>query len=217
MKTLTKKAVSRRLAEALERPERRVSVITIIVGLGLTAVWTGADEYRAASDRRAALDQQLREAQRAEAQLPAIRRRAADVENTLEELRERLVTIEDGHAFREYVIAMARRAGCEVRRIHLAQPQRRPWHPGDDPLAMGATTAAQKPSPFTLERRTLSLTISGSLAAIESLLEQFEATGKVIHTRRLGLKPDRSQRNVTTMEMELVLFGLSRKEITPTG
>jgi len=160
---------------------------------------------------------QLREARKLAAQMPEIERRAAQTRASLKRLEARLVASEEGHVFREQLTELARRADCEVRRIHLSDEQQRPWTMDDNPLAMTAPRGSSMKSPFVLHRRGLTLTITGTLASIEDLLRELEATGKLVYTRHLVLKPERARREQVTLQMELVFFNLSRKESATAG
>jgi len=214
---LSIRAVERWLDRALERPGQRAFVIIVIAAIGLTAVWTGADDYRAALSRRGILEQQLNDAEIARASLPQIKSQFEEARQTLTELRAQLVPTDEGHIFREKVIELARSAGCEVRRIHLAQGPSRPWRPEMNPLTDAVSVRAAAASPFQLERQVLSLTVIGSLAGIVDLLDEMEATGKIAHTKRLTLKPDQTDRDVVTLDLELLLFNLEATESVTAG
>jgi hypothetical protein len=93
----------------------------------------------------------------------------------------------------------------------VGPPTTRPWKQGDDPLktALESSSAAGSTA-FTLESRTMTLTVDGSMTAIHDLLDRLEKERTLSHPHRVQLQGAATSGETVTLELELWLFALSR-------
>ena len=106
---------------------------------------------------------------------------------------------------------MVRDAGCQIRQVEVAAPTTRPWKQGDDPLKESVDAAAKLgDTPFVLEKRAMTLTVDGPMAAIHDLLARLEKERTLCHPRRVQLQSASVGGETVTLELELWLFALSR-------
>jgi hypothetical protein len=107
---------------------------------------------------------------------------------------------------------MVRESSCQIRRLDVASPVRRPWKVGDSPLQEGnASESSGKATPFFLERRSIQLSVSGRTHDIYSLLERLQQDNTLAQPEHLQIQSDGQNGETVTLELEMLLFALSRQ------
>jgi hypothetical protein len=107
-------------------------------------------------------------------------------------------------------VELVRDSGCQIRQLDVVAPTKRPWKQGDDPLKESADAAKAGETPFVLERRAMTLTVDGPMAAIHDLLGRLESERSLCHPHRVNLQSASAGGETVTLELELWLFALSR-------
>jgi len=203
------------LRKFLESRRSRVIVIIGTFGIGLATVLPLADEYLALRDRREHLKVELSGAQQAAKALPRFEKRVHQQIRTLENWQSQTVPAGQVHEFRRSVVDLVRETGCQIRRVHTDAAHTRPWSEGDDPLKVRNVRSKKKDdSHFELTSQSFVLEISGTLPQIEAVLSQLHREGKLAHTRHFVLRPVGRNRKEVVLELELLLFDLTRKTNT---
>ena len=187
-----------------------VSIVTIL--LGLAVLTPLVDEYFDNKESRRALSEELENARNTAGQLPSLEKQVASVVEELEILEERSVSEETVSAYRTRLVDLVRESSCQIRRLDLAEPILRPWKEGDDPLQEGTKSdKSGKATPFSLERRSIQLSVSGKTHDIYGLLERLQKDTTLAHPERLQFHSDGQNGESITMELEMLLFALSRQ------
>src|SRR5690349_14825458 len=116
-----------------ESQRRWLIVATTTVLLALATVWPAVDDYFDKQTSRSGLTEDLVRARQTAETLPAFEKRVAAVRTELEDLEVR--TVDDGSLarFRSQLVDLVRDSGCQIRRIEVGAPTRRPWKVGDRP------------------------------------------------------------------------------------
>jgi hypothetical protein len=68
-----------------------------------------------------------------------------------------------------------------------------------------------KATPFFLERRSIQLSVNGKTHDIYSLLERLQQDNTLAHPERMQIQSDGQNGETVTMDLELLLFALSRQ------
>lgn len=195
------------LAEKLCASPRRWLIVTgVTLVIALASVLPQVDLLLAERSERAELLEQLSQAEATAQQLPQYREHVAEKTKELEGLRELTVDESQLATLRSWLVNAARTSGCQVRRIDLAPPSRRPWTAKSDPLESpnSAPKTAAK-TPFQLETRTVALSITGSPAEVMALLKAVDDDRRLKHTYTIDLKPT-SGRNQEELQLDLTLW-----------
>ncbi|MCA9241332.1 MAG: hypothetical protein KDA37_14075 [Planctomycetales bacterium] len=194
-----------------ESRHRWLIVTGVTVVLGLLTVLPLADQYSALHAENDELVAQLDEAERLTAALPQFEQRVQEKVNELQQVEQQTVSEQNVGDYRNKLIGCARDSGCQVRKINIGQARTRKWAAGDDPRDPNpAAQPDETHSPFVLETRQVTLSITGSLAAIEKLLTRMEADNTMSHFKFLELRPTGKSRRAVQADLELSCFALSR-------
>ena len=177
--------------------------------LALVALLPMVDDYFDKSTSRSDLTEELAAARLTAESLPAYEKQAEQVRSELEALEVRAVDEAGVAKFRSRLVDLVRESGCQIRRIDVGAPTRRPWSENDDALAeIGLPRGAA--APFTLERRSVVLAVDGNMPAVHELLDRLEKERTLSHPHRLQMQGASANGETVTLELELWLFALSR-------
>lgn len=196
-----------------ESRHRWLIVTGVTVVLALLTVLPLADQYSALHAENDELVAQLDEAARLTAALPQFEQRVQEKVSELQKIERQTVSEEKVGEYRNKLIGYARDSGCQVRRINIGQARTRKWTVGDNPRE--ATPEARpdaEATPFILETRQVSLSITGSLTSIEKLLTRMEADDTMSHFKFLELRPTGKSRRAVQADLELLCFALNRNK-----
>jgi hypothetical protein len=188
---------------------RWLIVATATALVALATVAPQADEYYDNSNSRNGLSEELDRARQTAAALPDYERRAAVIRGELDALEARTVDDASVARFRTRLVDIVHESGCQIRQIDVGSPTQRPWKRGDDPLTE-SQQAAGAATPFSLERRSVLLTVDGAMPAIHDLLARLEQEHTLSHPRRVQLQAAAAGGENVMLELELWLFALAR-------
>jgi hypothetical protein len=195
-----------------ESPRRKLIVAIVTILLGVTIIIPVVDDYFDKKESRRALAEELDNARQTGARLPSLEKEVAAVVGQLTALEDRSVSEESLSGYRTRLVDLIRESSCQIRRLDVASPTRRSWKDGDNPLADGNSGSTPgKATPFFLEQRSIHLSVNGRTHDIYALLEKLEQDTTLAHPQRIELHADGPNSETVTMELEMLLFGLSRQ------
>jgi hypothetical protein len=190
-----------------------VIVATVTILLALAVVTPLVDVYFDKRGSRRALAEELDRAHQTAGQLPALEKQVAAVVEKLDAMEARSVSEETVSGYRTRLVEMIRDSNCQIRRLDVAQPTRRVWKEGDSPLSEGKSgDSTGKTTPFSLERRSIQLSVSGKTHDLYSLLERLQKDTTLAHPERIELHAESQSGDTVNMELEMLLFALSRQK-----
>jgi Tfp pilus assembly protein PilO len=204
------------LRRFLDNPARRWAVIFAILGIGLTAVLPAADELNKSRRDRTQLEQLAARMRSDVAGLERVRSEATRKREGLGKLEALAVAGDQVPVFRQEIVDWAREAGCQVRRVRLDSPRSQGWHEGGSLFELSSARRTKLDSPYVLQMQPLSVSVSGTLSKVRQLLNKLHSTDRLIQCRSLSVCPSRDDRREVVLNVELVLFGLTRAE-EPAG
>ena len=185
-------------------------LITLICGVGVMVILPGTDKYNDSRECRARLAARLAEMRQQVGNLDQLRTTAAEKRIRLEELDAMNVPADDQHLFRQEIVTWVRNSGCQVRRINVGEPQSRPWSRGDKLFEMDARSRAKKSdSLYVLNSWPCSVSVSGTLGGVRSLLNDLESSKRFMSGNKMSLSPVPENRDQAVMDLELTLFNLA--------
>jgi hypothetical protein len=186
-------------------------VATATALLALAAVLPQVDDYCDKRNSRNELADNLVRARETANTLPLFEKRATEVGGQLAALEVRTIDELRLTQYRNRIVDMVRDAGCQIRQFDVAAPTTRTWKQGDDPLKESVDpTLKSADTPFTLERRTMTLMVDGPMPAIHELMTRLQQERTVCHPHRVQLQSATAGGETVTLELELWLFALSR-------
>lgn len=195
-----------------ESSHRKLIVAIVTTLLGMAIIVPLVDEYFDKKESRRALAGELENARQTAAQLPHLEKQVAKVVDKLTALEVRAVDEGSISAYRTRLVEMVRESHCQIRRLDVASPTWRAWKEGDNPLGDGKTgPVAGKATPFSLEQRSIQLSVSGRTHDLYDLLERLEKDTTLAHPERIELHSDSQKSETVTMDLEMRLFALSRQ------
>jgi hypothetical protein len=195
-----------------ESPHRVLIVTAGTFIVGLVLILPLVDVYRADHSDKAALLSELDSARSVAAELETTEVRVAEKLAQLEVQEARTVNDDSLATLRGKLVDMAKETGCSIRRLSVGTASSRPWVAGDDPIAPTTTAKPDAvPSSFILEWRPVSVSLSGSIASLRSLLERIAAADMMMHAKSVEMFPSNPTRQSLTLDLELWYFNLARK------
>lgn len=194
---------------ASERRNQVVIIVTILTGL--VVVWPAADEYTAARGRRREALARLEETQEKISKLALHQQLHEKKLRELESLERRAVSEQAAQELQSTLTKLARETGCTVRKARLSEPARREWKENDHPLESGRAAPAGSATPYQLESRQLTLSLTGPMVGLYQFLEGLHQVDKVIHSKMASMKRAADDGGVASLDIELLLFDLPRK------
>ncbi len=199
------------LRRCLQGPGRIWLLITLTCGIGLMVILPGTDEYTDSRECRAKLQARMAEMRKQVANIDQFRQSGVEKRTRLEELETLTIPADDLHVARQEIVAWARESGCQVRRIRVGEPRSRPWRRGDSLIEADLPSAPRKSdSSYLLNLWPCSLSVSGTLADVRSLLSNLESSNRLISGKRMSLAPTSENRERVVMDLELTLFNLTK-------
>ena len=204
------------IEQALRRfCESRYRSLIVIAGtfvVGLVLVIPLVDAYIAGRDEKEGLLAELDSARQVAGELQRFENRVAEKIAQLKVLDERTINDDSLPALRGKLVDLAKETGCSIRRISPGNTMTRTWSPGEDPTVPSATTKPTVPSSnFKLEWRPISLSLSGSTANLQNMVQRIAASGMLMHTKSFEMYPSSANRLTQTLDLELWYFTLARK------
>lgn len=185
-------------------------VATATALFAVTVLLPQADDYFDKSTTRNSLADDVAAARDTAKSLPNFERRVADVEGRLAALDVRAVDEAGLPRYRSRLVEIVREAQCQIRRIEVGPTTTRPWKLDDEPLTETPPPATpDTATPFSLERRSVLLSVDGAMPAIHDLLDRLEKERIIGHAHRVQLQSASGSGSTVTLEIELWLFALT--------
>jgi len=195
----------------IESRHRKLTVAIVTTVVALLVLVPLVDDTIEKSKTRGVLAQEVISARETNESLPKFEQRVKQVVNEVAKLETRTVTEESVSRARSDLVGLIRESGCQMRRLEVSAPQSRPWVENDDPLVMKAPLGVSKnKTPFTLERRTIHMSVAGEMASIHNLLDELEKDKAVSYPHRLQLQSTENRKSVAAMDLEMWYFALKR-------
>ncbi len=214
---MTRVSLETVLRNLLEHPRRKWFVIIATCLVAVVAVLPAVDDYKAIAQKKVELTKRLERAQETAARLTALQGRMQHVERRVAELERRSMNDQRILQFRNELVGLVRECGCGLRRIRVGEPRQREWFKDDNPLALRPTGEKLERTPFLLRTRSLSLSVTGSLANLARLLEAICRQDRLVHCTSFVLQRSDEDNELVVMEMELELFELARSTSPPSA
>jgi hypothetical protein len=203
------------IEEALRRfcesPKRWLIVTAVTFVVGLLLVLPLVDVYCAEHDEKEGVLADLELAKQVGTGLARFEERVAARVTELDVLEGRTVDEDEVPEFRGRLVDMVREAGCSLRRLNVGPASSRPWHEGDDPIAPRADAKRNDDNTnLNLQWRPVTISLSGSIASLQSFLQRLQAAEMLVHTKTFDMSPSGPSRRTLTLDMELWYFTLTR-------
>lgn len=192
-----------------ESPKRWLIVTAVTFVIGLVTVLPQVDLYYAERTEKEELSEELREAERTYAELPQLRQRVEAKRVEIEGIEDRGVDEQRLTPFRDSLVLLTREAGCQMRRINVGSPRKRDWRRNDQPL--GETNTREPVTPFVLETRPVTLSVTGPIEAVRKLLSLVEEDDRFLHSHSLALRPLGRNADVQ-LDVEVWYFALTNRK-----
>ena len=200
------------LRKFCESPYRKVIVAIVTTVFGLLVMIPLVDDYFDKKESRNTLTDELEIARQTAQSLPDFEERVAGIVEELELVEAREVSETEVSAYRNKLIDLVRKSGCQLRRIDVSLPTVRPWFLNDDPLR-DSGKAKQDATPFSLERRSAVLFVDGPMESTQAFLKELHNDKSFAVPSRLEMRSTSGHESKVTLEIELWLFALARKKV----
>jgi hypothetical protein len=205
--------IEQTLRSFCESRYRWLIVIGGTVAVGLVLIVPLVDVYSAERNEKTELLDELASAHTVAETITHFEGRVAEKTTQLKALEARTVDEETLPALRTRLVELSRETGCSLRRVNVGAMSSRPWHQGDDPIAV-ATTSTTKTGAldtgFSLQWRPVTVSLSGTNQNLCSLLDRMEADGMLMHTKNFEMHPASEGRKILNLDMEIWYFNLAR-------
>ncbi len=199
---------------AYEKHKQVVIIGTILAGL--VVAWPAADQYIAARQRTHDARSKLDEAGIAIAKLPQFTRLHQLKTKELDVLSQRLVGDQAARKLQSDLTELGRKTGCTVLRVQLGEPGTRVWNENDHPVSGTKLKNTGGETPFQLETRQITLSVTGPMDGLHAFLEGLNRIDKVIYPRSMSMKAGNSmtgtEGQIGLLDLTLSLFDLTKKE-----
>jgi len=203
--------IEQALRSFCEARHRKLTVIAGTFVVGLVLVLPLVDVIRAGHDEKETLLAELDSAKTVAAGLEGVERRVKEKLAELDLQEKRTVDDESMPALRDKLVDLAKETACSVRRITVAGVSSRAWKPGENPIGPAETKQTEATSPFKLEWRPVSISLTGSSANLRSLLERVSAAGMLVHAKSMEIYPSSPTRQTLTLDLELWYYTLAKR------
>jgi hypothetical protein len=195
-----------------ESPRRKLIVSIVTILLSVVVIVPLVDEYFDKKESRRTLAEELDNARQTAERLPILEKQVEEVVGRLTALEQRSVSEDLLSGYRSRLVDMIRESSCQIRRLDVAAPTRRTWKERDNPFNEGnPSDSSGKATPFSLERRSIHLSVNGRTHDLYALLDRLQQDTTLAHPERIELRSDGQNTETVTMELEMLLFALSRQ------
>lgn len=193
------------LVERFSESRHRWLIVTgVTFVIALASCLPQVDQLYAERSERADLLEELARAEETVERLPLYEERAAEKTKELDQLRKKEVSESQLAELRSWLVDSARQAGCQIRRIDLASPSTRSWAADDDPITPPEKSKKNAKTPFQLETRTISFSVTGATSEVLALLKTLDEDARLKHAHSVDIKP--AGRNGSELQLDLTLW-----------
>jgi hypothetical protein len=205
--------IEQTLRRFCESKHRWLIVIAGTFVVGLVLVMPLVDAYRAGRDEKNTLLTELESARHITTGLDQFESRVAVKLAQLKVFESRTVAEDSLPELRGKLVDLAKETGCSIRRLGVGGASSRPWVPGHDPVMPDAEAKTNEtPSPFMLEWRPVSISLSGTSSSLRTMLERVANSKMMMHTKSIEMYPSSpTRRSPLTLDMEIWYFTLARR------
>jgi hypothetical protein len=203
--------IEQALRRFCESKHRSLIVIAGTFIVSLVLIVPLVDVYRAGNDEKEGVLAELESARLVSAELPKFEARVAEKLAQLKQFEARTVDDASMPVLRGKLVDLAKETGCSIRRISVGAASSREWQPGQDPTTATDVKPSETPSPYKLEWRSISLSLSGTSQSLRSMVDRVAAAGMLMHTKSFEMYPSSPTRQTLTLDMELWYFTLARR------
>jgi hypothetical protein len=194
-----------------ETKHRTLIVIAGTFLVGLVMVLPLVDVISAGHDEKEALTAELDSARTVAAGLEDFERRVAEKLADLKVFEDRAVNEESMATLRGKLVDLAKETRCSIRRINVGAAATRPWKPGESPIGPAEAKKAEAGTPFQLEWRPVSISLSGSSRDLRNMIDRIEELNMLMHAKGFEMYPSGPNRQSLTLDLELWYFTLTRR------
>jgi len=196
-----------------ESSHRKLIVVIVTTVVGLVVLIPLADDYFDKKESRRALIEELDRARETAKMMPKFEERVTALAQKMGDYEVRSVSQKSMSQYRNKIVELIRESDCKVRRFEVSSPLSRPWIVNDNPLhPTEAKGSAVKKTPFVLVRRSVTLSVDGTMDNINQFLEKLQKDNTFAYVRRLDLHRVGQQGGAVAVELELWLFALDRNK-----
>jgi hypothetical protein len=204
--------IEQALRRFCESKHRKLIVTGVTFVVGLLLVMPLVDSIRAGGDEKDTLLNELDSARNVASELNAFEHRVNEKLTEFKTLEARTVDDSGLPRLRSQLIDFAKETTCSIRRINVGGVSSRLWQPGQNPLSTAVDKkVADASSNCMLEWRPVNLSLSGSSAALRSMVDKLAGSGMFMHIKTLEMYPSSPKRDTLTLDMEIWYFTLARK------
>jgi hypothetical protein len=196
-------------------PWRGWIVIFLSLGLGLGVVWPLADHYLQSKSHAAQLRHELTESRLAASRVARLEQQLQERQANLDNLAASCVPPARLSEFRSEVFDLARETSCQIRRMNVGEPRRRPWRTGDDPLKTEPTSTPTEGVGYQLCWHGVSMAVSGKLTDVRSFLGGILTLNALLHVQQFTLQPTPGNETEALLELECTVFDLAQEKALP--
>ena len=205
------------LRRFVEYENRRWVVIIVSLAVALAVILPLADEYTALCEERSRLESLIDSTELMVQNLDELETRAGEQVKLLEQFETRGVSRQDVQRFRSDLVRWAKATDCRVQSIRVEGGRSRRWKEKDHPLEHRAHAKSGKQTPFTLTTQSLSVAIAAPLDQIKEFMKKVHADKRLIHVKGFNLRPLRAGDANLVLELDLMLFDLTKETESPTA
>jgi hypothetical protein len=195
--------------------ESRHRTLIVIAGtfvVGLLLVMPTVDAYYAGREDKSALLGELESAKLVASGMADYERRVAEKQGQLAALEARTLSDDSLAQMRGKLLDLAKETNCSIRKLSVGATSSRTWRTDDDPTTTKADPKGEEnATPFKLEWRPVTVSLSGTSDNLRTLLDRIAAMGMLAHTKSMDMYPSSPGRQALTLDMELWYFTLARK------
>ena len=190
-------------------PHRWLIVTGVTFVIALLTCLPLVDELLEARAERADLRAELDNADQAIKVLAELEQSVGILAQELSALKQKAVSKEQVPELRKWLMDAARQSGCNLRRVNFAATERRRWLKDDSPNAIPKTTTGLEPeTPFDLETRNVSISVTGSQAEVKAILKILDEDQRIKHARAVELKPVGRGGRLMQLEITISYYAL---------
>ncbi len=202
------------LVQPLLQHHRRWLIVTSVTfAIALALLVPLADVYFDEQERERELTAELAQVTAIADDIEQLEARVAAETVSLTRYTARTVSPENVNEYRSQLVEMVHKAGCQLRRASVAPVQTRPWREQDDPLLDRHDKSNNQQTGLLLRRQMVTLSVSGSMTSLQSLLQQMREQRMLSHARTLELKPEGRNRNTVMLDLEIWFFDFENQAI----
>ena len=205
------------LRRFVEYEHRRWVVIILSLAIALAAILPLADEYTALCEEQLRLESLIDSTQLLVENIDGLESRALQQAEALAQLEVRGISRQDVQQFRSDVVGWAKAADCQVRSIRIDSGRSRRWRQNDQPLEFRSNGKTGKETSFLLTTQTLSVSIVAPIGQVKDFLDKVHADKRLIHVKGFNLRPLRAGDANLVLELDLMLFDLTKETESPTA